>query len=286
MASEDKRGLLEDAHNETLFLDEIGDLDVDNQRLLLKAIEEKKFLPIGGKARDLRTSDFRLICATNLNEDHLSQRLAPDFRDRIDNLILRLPPLREIRDELTWLWESAFQEAATRAGVGQQHLKFAESHHERVIEQLRKHPLPGNMRDLFRVAYRIVAARGDAHDPLSPADAVKYGLAALAEAAAPAVDTTSRAVARAFADSRPIDRILSVAGRIETKALEHDLQAFVATEIRRIAKATSRPVEELCDVTARSLFDWAKSQEDGVDFPKAGSSAPKTKNRRALKATT
>jgi DNA-binding NtrC family response regulator len=244
-ANSDKEGLLAAAHGDTLFLDEIGDVSRDLQRLLIKAVEEKRFFPLGDD--EPRASDFRLISATNLEDDELNRRLDPDFRDRVNALTLRLPPLREIRDELGWLWESAFKEAANRAGVSRRQSQFAEAHHQRVVFRLREHPLPGNLRDLFRVAYRIVAARGDAHAPLSPGDAVDYGLLALAEVAVHSAGTTSRAVAQAFAASSPLDHIVSGAGRISTKDLERDLRAFVATEIRRIARTTEHPIDELCD---------------------------------------
>ncbi len=284
-ADKDHKGLLDDAHNDTLFLDEIGDLDTDNQRLLIKAIEERKYLPLGGKAEDVKSSDFRLICATNLDESELCRRLTPDFRDRIDNLVLRVPPLREIRDELDWLWDSALNAASKRAGVSLPQVQFAASHHQRVIARLREHPLPGNMRDLFRVAYRIVAARGDAHAPLSPADAVEYGLTALVDVAAPVAGTTSRAVARAFADATPLDRVISFAGRISIKDLERDLRVFVATEVRRIAKTTARPAAEMCDLTDRWLRMLASRRADSTEIPRGGSMDPKSRDRRGMKPT-
>jgi transcriptional regulator with AAA-type ATPase domain len=178
-ANSDKEGLLAAAHGDTLFLDEIGDVSRDLQRLLIRAVEEKRFLPLGDDKP--KVSDFRLISATNLGDEELSRRLDPDFRDRINALTLRLPALREIREELGWLWDSTFQEAATRSGVNRRQSPLADSQHQRVVARLREHPLPGNLRDLFRIAYRTVAARADAHAPLYPGDAVDYGLLALAE---------------------------------------------------------------------------------------------------------
>jgi DNA-binding NtrC family response regulator len=279
-ANSDKDGLLAAAHGDTLFLDEIGDVSRDLQRLLIKAVEEKRFFPLGDD--EARVSDFRLISATNLEDDELNRRLDPDFRDRVNTLTLRLPPLREVRDELDWLWDSTYREATARAGVSRRLAQFADAHHRRVVARLREHPLPGNMRDLFRVAYRIVAARGDAHEPMSPADAVEYGLTALA---APGLiaDTTTRAVARSFADSIPLDAVVSLAGRISTKDLERDLRAFVASELRRISKTSGRRVDELCDVSERSLRTWANLPDDGADLPSGGSSDPKFKARHGGK---
>ena len=282
-ANSDKDGLLLAAHGDTLFLDEIGDVSRDLQRLLIKAVEEKRFFPLGDDVP--KVSDFRLISATNLEDDELNRRLDPDFRDRVNALTLRLPPLREIRDELGWLWESAYREAAARAGVSRLQAQFAESHHQRVVSRLREHPLPGNMRDLFRVAYRIVAARGDAYEPLSPADAVEYGLTALSEATTQGADTTSRAIARSFAQAAPLDHIVSVVGRISIKELERDLRGFVATEVRRISKTSGRSIDDLCDFTERSVRDWAKATDDATEIPSTGSILPESKGRRSKKTT-
>ena len=257
-AREDREGLLDDAHKDTLFLDEIGDLDRDCQRLLIKAIEEKKFLPVGGRTEDFRDSDFRLICATNLDVTELKKKLTPDFLDRINNLILRLPPLREITGELDWLWKSVFTKATNRAGVSEKAVQFAESHHERVVSYLKNHPLPGNIRDLFKVAYRIVAARGDAHDRLSPGDAVEYGLKALSDRTIYKVGNISKDIARAFAESHPLDSIINSEGRISTKELEQDLHCFLARELKRIAQVNNCSVEEFCDKSARTLRAWNK----------------------------
>ena len=280
-ANTDKVGLLVAADRDTLFLDEVGDVSRDLQRLLIKAIEEKQFFPLGDD--EVKKSDFRLISATNLEDDELNKRLDADFRDRVNALTLRVPPLREVRDELGWLWESTFYAACVRAGVNQRQVQFADAHHQRVVTRLREHPLPGNMRDLFRVAYRIVAARGDAHAPLAPADAVEYGLNGLVEVAGSVGDKNSRAVARAFADAAPLDRVLSLVGQISTKNLERDMRAFVANEIRRIAKTSDRPIAELCDVTDRSLRTWAGLAGDDDELPLRGSADPKSRNGRTKK---
>lgn len=277
-ASQDKLGLLATAHGDTLFLDEIGDVSRDLQRLLIKALEEKRFFALGDNKPT--ASDFRLLSATNLDDKELSRRLDPDFRDRVNTLTLRMPPLREIKEELGWLWDSTFAAAAARSGVRRGQVQFADSHHHRVVLRLREHPLPGNLRDLFRVAYRIVAARVDAHAPLSPADAVEYGLAALADVVVPDCQTTSRAVARCFADAVPLDGIIAQVGRVPTDDLVRDLQAFIAQEIRRISKTSDRPIEELCDVSDRTLRSWVRHPDDGSNLPTNGSPDPKNKGRR------
>ena len=255
-ANSDKDGILASAHGDTLFLDEIGDVSRDMQRLLIKAVEEKKYFRLGDD--EAKQSDFRLVSATNLDDRELRSQLDPDFLDRINALTLRFPPLREVPEELEWLWESAFWEAANRSGIGRSRVQFSDAHHEKVVASLQKHPLPGNMRDLFRVAYRLVAARGDSFSPMSPADAVEYGLQALQGDGHSVEQSESKAICRAFYKAEPLDVVISAAGSISTRDLERELRGFLAREVRRIAKAREDKPEDLCDVTERTLRAWIK----------------------------
>ena len=254
-ADKDKDGLLDKANDDTLFLDEIGDLSKDNQRLLIKALEEKSYLPVGGT--EPKKSDFRLLAATNLDADTLQERLDPDFLDRISHLTLRLPPLREIADELDWLWLDVYENAISRAGMTGRRVSLVQEHHDRIVKRLKGHPLPGNMRDLFRVAYRILAAIGD--DEFAPEEAIDYGFDALSGfAQEDAVADTSRSVALAFAEAHSLDAILERVGSLETEAVEDDMKQYIANEIRRIAKVDGREVDQLCDKSERTLRSWAK----------------------------
>jgi DNA-binding NtrC family response regulator len=176
-ADKDKDGLIAIANKDTLFLDEIGDLNSENQRKLIKAVEENIFYRLGESQP--RNSGFRLLSATNLDTNELNKRLDPDFLDRISLLTLRLPPLREIKDELDWLWPSAFEAATSRAGLHRNQVELEIRYHKHIIERLKQHPLPGNMRDLFRLAYRVLAAGSDTYEPMPQKDAVEYGLEAL-----------------------------------------------------------------------------------------------------------
>lgn len=264
-ANNDKDGILASAHRDTLFLDEIGDVSRDLQRLLIKAVEEKTYYRLGDD--EARQSDFRLISATNLDDGEMRARLEPDFLDRINALTLRLPPLREVPEELEWLWDSAFSAAADRSGIGRGRVRFSDSHHEKVVAFLKKHPLPGNMRDLFRVAYRVIAARGDVFSPMSPSDSVEYGLQALSSRGNSVESSVSKAICRAFYEAEPLDGVIAAAGRISTRDLERELRAFLAREIRRIAKAGEGSPENLCDVTERTLRTWIGQDDVGNELP-------------------
>jgi transcriptional regulatory protein RtcR len=99
-AQSDRPGLLRKAHEGIVFLDEIGELGRDEQAMLLKAIEEKRFFPLGSD-KEIR-SDFQLIAGTNrdLREAVAAGRFREDLLARINQWIFQLPPLRERREDI------------------------------------------------------------------------------------------------------------------------------------------------------------------------------------------
>jgi DNA-binding NtrC family response regulator len=276
-ALKDHDGLLAIAHKDTLFLDEVGDVSRDLQRLLIKAVEEKSYMRLGDDRR--LTSDFRLVSATNIGNEQLRERLDPDFLDRISMLTLRLPPLREISEEIAWLWEAVFAQASARAGVGP--ARLSEAAHATIARELARHPLPGNLRDLFRVAYRAIAARGDTHEPLSMSASIEYALEGLrSDELSSLTDDLPRAVARAFAASSGLDDVMADGHPLPTRVIERGLKKFIADEVRRVAKAKGVAPETLCDVTDRALRDWS-AQTVGKNVSDARSkSSEKSKRPR------
>ena len=259
-ASQDREGLLALANNDTLFLDEIGDISRDLQRLLIKALEEKKYLPLGDDRP--KSSSFRLLTATNLEMSSLQERLDPDFLDRISLLTLRIPPLREVKNEINWLWETVYEQATRRAAVAKHNADLSDSQHRSIVSRLKMHHLYGNLRDLFRIAYRIIAAQSDPHTPLSPSDAVEYGLESLNSGPDQDCERTnlSKAVAFTFAKDLPLDSLIDEKGRLLTKFVDNDLKAYLAEQLKRIAKSKNVPIEQICDVTDRTLRTWQKNE--------------------------
>jgi DNA-binding NtrC family response regulator len=275
-ATKDTTGLLDRADGDTLFLDEIGDVSCDLQRLLIRAVEEGQFLPVGSNKP--RKSDFRLLSATNLDEAELAKRLDPDFRDRVSYLTLRLPPLREIPEELDGLWRSAFDQARKRSGVRTGARALSEADHRSIVQRLEAHPLPGNIRDLLRVAYRLVAAIGDRDEPLPTDRIVEYGLDALEPPRTAPTDSASREVARAFADGSPLDAVVAATGQIRTREITSDLQSFIACEVRRMSDARGCVVEDLCDVGERTLRNWVRLDRTGKYIPPDGNTIPSSRS--------
>lgn len=99
-AASDRAGLLRSADGGLLFLDEIGELGLDEQAMLLRALEERKFLPMGSDEEV--ASAFQLIAGTNRNLKHRvgEGRFRDDLLARIDLWTFTLPPLRERREDI------------------------------------------------------------------------------------------------------------------------------------------------------------------------------------------
>lgn len=252
-AERDHKGLLKLADGDTLFLDEIGDISRDLQRLLIRALEEGTYHPLGSTT--LEKSVFRLIAATNLGSFDLQERLDPDFYDRIRTLQLRMPPLRELTEDLPWLWASTYETALQRSGVSGEKPPLMEKHHNEVVKHLKLSRLEGNLRDLFRVANRLISALHDSADRLHLDDAILYALQTLEPA--PQTRDHAHQVTLAFTNGDSLDYLLSSGAPLTTKEVDRQLHRFMASELRRIAQSKNVRVEELCDVSSRTLREWA-----------------------------
>ncbi len=145
-----KPGLLEGAHRGTMFLDEIGDMDVTLQPKLLKAVEEKKFRRLGDVGE--RRVDIRFIAATNHSLARLvaEGRFREDLYYRINTVVLHLPPLRDRREDLP---EIAGQ---LLAQLAKEMRRPAPQLDEEALRALGEHSWPGNVRELRNVLERAV----------------------------------------------------------------------------------------------------------------------------------
>jgi hypothetical protein len=95
---------------------------------------------------------------------------------------------------------------------------------------------------------------------MSPADAVAYGVEALGSASArgSALANVARSVAAAFAQSATLDDVIPLGDVLATSDIFSELKAFIAQEVRRISSQRGVKGSELCDVSERSLREWAK----------------------------
>src|SRR5438067_482219 len=149
-ATATKQGLLEVAHRGTVFLDEIGDMDLQVQASLLKVLEEKRFRRLG-EVKD-RTVDVRLIAATHRDFRALVEesKFRQDLYYRISTLELFVPPLRERRDDIPLLAANILEGLAR--DLGQARLTIS-CEAERV---LCNYDWPGNIRELRNVLERAL----------------------------------------------------------------------------------------------------------------------------------
>ncbi len=155
-ATSDREGLLEQADGDTVFFDEIADIDRDTQRLLMAAIEGRGFQRLGDAK--VRRSKFRLVCATNRSFAELrGDVLDPDFLDRIAVFVLFVPPLRQCAEDLPDAWRVVLSAATRSAGVSPEGWERFMAH-PTLLASFASHPLPGNFRDLQRAAYHLLAS--------------------------------------------------------------------------------------------------------------------------------
>ena len=134
-ATQDRPGLLLAANGGLLFLDEVGELGLDEQAMLLRALEEKAFLPLGSDAE--QCSDFQLITGTNRDLAHQVKagRFREDLLARINLWSFHLPGLRERREDIEPNIRYELDQFARRSGLkvafnkeaAQRFLRFATS---------------------------------------------------------------------------------------------------------------------------------------------------------------
>ena len=154
-AMKTRRGRLEMADTGTLFLDEIGEISTKMQVVLLRVLEEKRFLRLGG-SRPV-TSDFRLVTATHRDLPPLikEKQFREDFYYRINVISINIPPLRERQDDIPVLADHFLKRYVEETG------KHLEGFTQQAIDHLRAYPWPGNVRELKNVIERaVVIAKG------------------------------------------------------------------------------------------------------------------------------
>jgi DNA-binding NtrC family response regulator len=153
-AVQSKAGLLEIAHQGTVFLDEIGDVDLQVQPKLLIVLEEKRFRRLGG-LRD-RTVDIRLIAATHhdLARRVREQSFRSDLYFRISTIPLRTPPLRERVQDIPVIANTILDSLSKNLGSGSVEITPG------AMRLLQTYVWPGNIRELRNVLERAVLLNG------------------------------------------------------------------------------------------------------------------------------
>lgn len=141
-AARTKKGVFEQADGGTLFLDEVGDTPLAMQVRLLRALQERSIVRVGGET--LIPVNIRLICATHqiLQERVVSGAFREDLYYRINVVELRIPPLRERPEDILPLAHTLLTEIAAASGKPAPRFTAAAEH------ALQAYPWPGNIREL------------------------------------------------------------------------------------------------------------------------------------------
>jgi len=154
-ADSDRDGFFQAAHGGTLFLDEVADLPLPMQVKLLRAIQEKKVRKVGATQED--PVDVRIISATHqkLGECVEAGKFRHDLYYRLNVIELRMPALREMREDIPQFVSALLDKLARTAGSKKPEVT------PEALEELKRYDFPGNVRELENVLERAVALCSD-----------------------------------------------------------------------------------------------------------------------------
>ena len=160
-----KIGRFETAHKGTLFLDEVGDIPLGLQPKLLRLLQEQEFERLGSTRT--HRADVRIVAATNRDLEQMVEenQFRNDLYYRLNVFPLRLPPLRDRREDIIPLVNHFVDKFSRRMGRTIEHIPTA------TLQALSSHDWPGNVRELQNVIERavILATDGVLHNPLPAA---------------------------------------------------------------------------------------------------------------------
>ncbi|MCE5312711.1 MAG: sigma-54 dependent transcriptional regulator [Nitrospiraceae bacterium] len=145
-----KKGLFEEAHSGTVFLDEIGDLSLPMQSKLLRVLEDQQVRPVGS-TRSIKV-DLRFICATNRNLQEFvrESRFREDLFYRINAITINIPPLRERKEDIEELVKHFIEKYSTESS------KPVCSIDPQALDCLKHYNWPGNIRELQNIIERAI----------------------------------------------------------------------------------------------------------------------------------
>ena len=232
------RGFVEQANGGTLFLDEIGDMPLQMQTRLLRALQERRVTRIG--AESSTPVDFRLVCATH--RDLPAMVRAGQFREdlyyRINVITLQIPPLRDRREDILWLADRMLDEL--RPGGRQRSPSLSLGAQQALFAQA----WPGNARQLNHVLRR-----------------------ALALGAGPVIDA-----AELFEGERTVPSMATAEqnGRSLNQHLEAAERTFIVTALQTHQGGVTEAATHL-GISRKTL--WEKMRRHGIDKHRVGSVA-------------
>ena len=155
-AEANKTGYFLEADGGTLFLDEVGNLTMEMQQMLLRAIQERRYRPVG--AKEDKTANVRIVAATNedLQKAVTEKRFRQDLLYRLQEYVITMPPLRDCPEDIMPLAEF-FREMANRE-LEREVKGFAASARNALLA----HAWPGNVRELKqKIQTAVLQSEGD-----------------------------------------------------------------------------------------------------------------------------
>lgn len=154
-AIKQRRGKFEQANHGTLFMDEIGDMSLSAQAKVLRALQENKISRVGSD-KDVAV-DVRVVAATNkdLRREIDKGNFREDLYHRLSVIVITVPPLRERIDDLPLLVDAFVGKICDEYGTPRKEFD------PEAIEELKKMPWSGNVRELRNVVERLIILSGD-----------------------------------------------------------------------------------------------------------------------------
>jgi transcriptional regulator with PAS, ATPase and Fis domain len=168
-AVRDSQGMLQVAEGGTFFLDEVGETPLATQVKLLRALQEREIIPVGG-TQPIKI-DCRLVAATNadLEREVAEGRFRADLFYRLNVIPIKLPPLRQRRDDIPLMVDHFLKRHAANGNAPKTVSKEA-------LELLMKYDWPGNVRELENVLERaLILDEGGLIGPEDLPDMIRFG---------------------------------------------------------------------------------------------------------------
>ena len=226
-----RRGLFREAHEGTIFLDEIGDIAPSVQNKLLRVLQEREIKPVG--ADHVVSIDVRVVAATN--KDLKAMVAAGDFREdlywRLAVVPIQVPPLRERREDIPLLAGHILARrrgAAKTAGAGGAAARYPTTLTQDALARLLAYHWPGNIRELENVLSRAaILCDGE------KIRAVDLDLAGLTPPARATRNEPELAALRGLGDGRTLKDVVDDAARtVERAAIAHALDESAGSPTR------------------------------------------------------
>lgn len=247
-ASQSKEGLFRHADGGTLLLDEIGDMPAEAQLSLLRVLQEERVRPVGS-TREVPVN-VRVVAATNapLTDQVRDGTFREDLFYRLDVIRIEIPPLRDRREDVLYLFGHFLRTHCKRYGVDRPHLNQA------FIDRLTEYDWPGNVRQLENVTERLVL-EGD-RETLTTRDLNRIVPKTVGqEATVPASKRNGTPIVESIDPEVPLATHLDSA----RKQIESDyLKTVLMEQSGQVLKAARR-----AGISRRTMF--RKMKEHGLD---------------------